>query len=134
MAGGLFARRDQKQFSVLNALHRRFGDASLRRISLVVGRIDQQQPSLDLLQIRRSVVVARRAPLPKKVVGIGCRRRGEACIDKLVRLGARRRLFLIVERATGGGECEGRGRPPRRARPARVVPAVLFWMLPATIE
>jgi hypothetical protein len=49
MAAGLGRGRDQVKLPVFDALHRRVGDAGLRRIAFVVVGVDRKQRRLDLL-------------------------------------------------------------------------------------
>src|SRR5262249_38533081 len=62
VAARRLARRNEQQLRVLHALERRIGDAGLRRIALVVARVDRQHGCLDLLQAGRGIVVARGFP------------------------------------------------------------------------
>src|SRR5688572_1995657 len=96
VAGGLFARRDEQQAAALHPLRLALQHAELRRIALVVRRVDGEHLGLDALQGRRGVVVARGLPQVQLVVRVAPERRAQALVDQLVGLLARR--GSLVER------------------------------------
>ena len=71
MAGGLIAGGDQKGAPIPDALDLAVQHTQLRRVALVVRRVDGQQRRLDALEARRRVAVARRVPLIELVIRIG---------------------------------------------------------------
>src|SRR5215218_5560515 len=81
VAARLLACRDEEQAAVLDALHRRLGDAGCRRVALVVGGVDGKERRRDLVEARRRVVGGRRFPGIDVVVGVGGERRREAPAD-----------------------------------------------------
>src|SRR4051812_12750214 len=62
VAARLRARGDEEHAAVLHAPDLAVEDARLRRVALVVGRVDGEQRRLDLLEAGRRIVVARRVP------------------------------------------------------------------------
>src|SRR5829696_7977509 len=87
----------QEQAAVLDALHRRLGDAGRRRVALVVGGVDGKERRRDLVEARRRVVGGRGFPGGDVVVGVGGERRREALVDELVGRRPRRRELLVGE-------------------------------------
>src|ERR1017187_1148140 len=71
VAAGFVAGRDQNVPAVGYPLDLALQDAQLRRIDLVIRRIDGPKRSLDLLQQGRRVVVGRTIVLVEHVVGVG---------------------------------------------------------------
>ena len=69
------ARRDQVQAAVSHAFQRVLRKSCLRRVALVVGRVDDEQRGRNALEFRRWIVVARRPPRLDEVVGVGQERR-----------------------------------------------------------
>src|SRR5260370_27125855 len=113
VAGGLLAGGDEVKLAVLDLLHGALGEAGFRRIALVVGGIEGEQPSLDPVPPGRRVVIGGRTPRPQEVVGVGGHRRGETSIDQLVRqLACRPELLIIEGPAIGGDSVEGAGGLP----------------------
>src|SRR5829696_9370897 len=110
VAARLLAGRDEKQAAVLDALHRRLGNAGRRRVALVVGGVDGKERRRDLVEARRRVVGGRGFPGVDVVVGVGGERRREALVDELVGRGPRRRELLVGEVAAvrAGGVEHGR--------------------------
>src|SRR5262249_41315947 len=112
MSRRLFACRDT--LSVPDARHRGFGYSGLRRVALVVGSVDQQERSFNLLEIGCGIVVGGGRPLPNEVVGVGGHWRGKSRVNELVGLRARRRLLLIIERAATPSRLAAKPSAPER--------------------
>src|SRR5262245_42737029 len=116
MAAGVFAGRYQVKPAVLHALEFAFRDSGFRRIAFIVSRIDRQERGLNPFEAGRWVVVARRLPLVKKVIGVGGERRRQALVEELVGLLARGGQVLVRERSSAGRDAEeyARQAEPRR--------------------
>ena len=67
---GLIARGNQDEAPAFHPLDFPLHNAQLRRIDLIVGRVDGQERSLDAFESRRGIVIARGIELVEHVVGI----------------------------------------------------------------
>src|SRR5262245_60893201 len=129
MAARVFAGRYQVKPTVLHAFECAFRYSGFRRIAFIVGRIDRQERGLNPFEAGRGVVVARRLPLVKKVIGIAGERGRQALVEELVGLLARGGQLLVRERASAGSDAEEHAGQAQGRRLSRVVAVVPFGIV-----
>src|SRR5436190_12811735 len=106
MAARVAARRDEDIAPALHALDLALEDPQLRRVALVVGRVDRDERRADALEARRRVVVVRGFPLVQDVVGVAAEGLCQALRDERVGLLARGRLLVVRLRPARRGDAE----------------------------
>src|SRR2546428_3193222 len=121
VTGGLVAGGYQQYTAILHPLDLAVQDSKFRWITLVVRRVDGKQRGLDALQPWRRVVVARRFPLIKHIIGVGTEGGAKPLVEEFVGLLACRRcLVQSLIAAVGSKAVEHRGELRAAKRPGVV--------------